>query len=92
MHSSFKQGVLVGVIAPLAFLAGVVYWIYRFTNKVPFPVQRPAVGELTVRLIDVEEVPLYWQGWKRELEPAWLKLKALIEDVKVQYLRMGELE
>ncbi|MHB1294988.1 MAG: hypothetical protein ACYC4R_08305 [Anaerolineae bacterium] len=90
MFRSFKQGLFVGVLAPLAFLAGVVIWIYRFTNKVPFPVQRPAVGELTIRLIDVEEVPLYWQGWKRELEPAWLKIKALIEDVRVRYLGMGE--
>lgn len=84
MRKSFRQGMFVGVLAPLAFLAGVVIWIYRFTNKVPFPVQRPAVGELTIRLIDVDEVPLYWQGWKRELEPARLKIQALIEEVKAR--------
>lgn len=69
MARAFKQGVLVGVFAPLAFLAGLVLWVYRYTGMVPFPTRRSEHGEVVIRLVDPGEVPKYWQGWRRDLEP-----------------------
>jgi hypothetical protein len=85
MNRSFKQGVFVGILAPLAFLAGIVYWVFRFTGQIPFPVRRPVEGELAIKLVDPVEVPAYWQHWKKELEPILDKYRALIEECKTRY-------
>ncbi len=79
MRSSFRQGVCTGLVGALAFLGGVVYWIYRATGQVPFPVSRATPGELTIKLVAPEEVPLYGQRWKTELAPVAERWRALIE-------------
>jgi hypothetical protein len=83
MDRSFRRGMFIGVLGPLAFLTGVVYWIYRYTHKVSFPVDRPAEGELTLKLIYPEEVPIHWQRWKAELEPAIAKCQELATEIRV---------
>ena len=57
MSKAFRRGVLAGILAPIAFVAGTVYWVYRFTRKVPFPVRRVQEGEVAVRLVDPDAVP-----------------------------------
>jgi hypothetical protein len=82
MRSTFRQGVFSGLVGALALLAGVVYWVYRATGRVPFPVSRPAPGELTLKLVAPEEVPTHWQTWKAELAPAIDRWRALVETVR----------
>ncbi|MBM3187250.1 MAG: hypothetical protein FJZ90_00830 [Chloroflexi bacterium] len=85
MSRSFARGVLTGALAPVAFVAGTVYWIYRFTRKVPFPVRRAQEGELVVGLVDPQEVPAYWQRWRAELEPLWARVQAVTRELKESY-------
>lgn len=82
MRNSFRQGVFSGLVGALALLGGVVYWIYRATGQVPFPVGRPGPGELTLKLVTPEEVPTYWQRWKAELVPVVERWRALVETLK----------
>jgi len=82
MRSSFRQGVFAGFLGALAFLGGVLYWIYRATGRVPFPVSRPAPGELLIKLVPPEEVPSYWQRWRTELAPMVERWRALIAEIK----------
>jgi len=69
MRRSFSRGVFVGVLAPIAFVAGVVYWVYRYTQKVPFPTRRTDDGDLVLSLVEPEAVPGYWAQWREELAP-----------------------
>jgi hypothetical protein len=85
MRRSFKQGICVGIVAPLAFMGGIVWWIYRYTGKVPFPVARSAEGELTMKLVDPQEVPAYWEQWKQDLMPLCEKTCALGRELKARY-------
>jgi len=85
MGRAFRQGVVVGILGPLVFLAALVGWIYRYTRKVPFPVGGPAEGELTIRLVDPQEVPSLWQQWKAELEPIIARFCALGKDLKARW-------
>lgn len=84
MNRSFRQGVLVGLFAPLAFLAGVAYWIFRATRKVPFPVERSGEGALVIRLVEPEEAPIYWARWRAELAPMVSRLIAVIRELAAQ--------
>ena len=86
MGRAFRQGVAVGILGPLVFLAAVVAWINRYTGRIPFPVNRPAEGEVAIKLVDPEQVPTLWQQWKAELEPAMAKLCALGEELKAKGL------
>jgi hypothetical protein len=93
MDRSFRRGMLIGILAPLAFLVGILYWIYRYTYKVPFPVSRPAEGELVLKLVYPDEVPAYWQRWQAELQPAWSKCQELLIEIRVagqSLLRKGK--
>ena len=82
MSRSYRQGLLVGVLGPLAFLGGMVYWIYRCTGKLPFPVRRVEEGELVIRLVDPEQVPTYWQQWKEDLDPLLDRLRTLGRELR----------
>jgi len=84
MDNSFKQGILIGVFAPLAFLAAVAVWIYRYTGRVPFATKRTKEGEVTLRLVDPEDVPGYWQGWRRELDPLITGIREFVDELRRQ--------
>ena len=85
MTRSFIKGMLIGILAPLAFVAAVVYWIYRHTAKVPFPTRRTADGELVVGLVEPGEVQTLWQRWTEELAPAFQRLRELGERASASY-------
>jgi len=85
MSRSFRRGIWTGIVGSAAFLAAVVGWIYRRTGKVPFPVSRPAEGELIIRLIPPDEVSTYWQRWKEELRPVLDEFRLLGQELKVWY-------
>ena len=78
MSRSFRQGALVGLLAPLAFLAAFALWIYRFTGRVPFPLRRTAEDELTLGLVEPGEVSSYWHDWRDELEPLVERIRSTI--------------
>jgi hypothetical protein len=82
MDKSFKSGILMGLVGPLAFLTGSVYWVYRYTRKVPFPIRRSGEGEIIVRLIEPSQVPAYWEVWKQELAPLGLALSDLCQTIQ----------
>ena len=84
MGRAFRQGVIVGILGPLAFLAALVGWIYRYTRKIPFLVSRPAEGELAIKLVDPQEVPTLWRQWKAELDPVVARFRALGEELKAK--------
>ncbi len=85
MGKACKQGVMVGIFAPLIFLAALVGWVYRYTKKVPFPINRPAEGELVIKLVDPQEVPILWRQWKVDLEPLWAAWRALGQELKERW-------
>lgn len=85
MSRSFFKGLIVGLLGPLAFVAGLAYWTYRYTRKVPFPVGRPEEDAVTLKLVYPEEVPAHWQHWKAELQPLWEGLRAFITEIRVRY-------
>jgi hypothetical protein len=86
MGKSFRSGLLAGVLAPVVVVASAVFWVYRFTGKVPFPVRREQEGELVVGLVNPSEVPTYWQRWKAEIMPIVDKLCELGSQVGSQRL------
>ncbi len=67
--AKFVKGVLLGLLGPIAFIAGVCYWIHRYTGRVPFPVSRPADGELIFQLVEPKEIPTHWARWQAGLQP-----------------------
>ena len=81
MRRSFSRGVMVGALAPIAAIGGVVYWVYRTTQKVPFPTRRTADGEVVVSLVEPREVPGYWELWREELAPLLDALQELMNGV-----------
>ena len=89
MNKAFRQGFMVGVLAPVAFIAGFVYSIYRFTRRVPFPVRRADEGEVVVRLVTPDEVPGYWAHWKTELQPLLSRLNRLADMVRAEHEHLG---
>jgi len=79
MDRSFRQGVLVGILAPLGVVTGVVFYVYKATRKVPFPVRRAEEGELAIRLVEPDKILTYWQQWQEDLEPILDRLSILIK-------------
>ena len=82
MNKSFRRGVLAGILAPLAFLAGVVLWIYKATGKVPCPAQRLEEEGVSVRLVAPDRVFEHWEEWQAELAPVFDRICILLETAK----------
>ncbi|MCE5259301.1 MAG: DUF3042 family protein [Chloroflexi bacterium] len=85
-NKSFTKGFLLGLIGPLAFIAASVLWVHRFTGKVPFPVSKPADGELLWKLVPPEEVPSLYERWKKNLHGSLSKLQKAIVEIRDQLL------
>jgi len=83
---SFARGCLVGILGPLAFIAAIALWVYRFTGKVPFPVSKPAEGELLWKLVPPKEVPNIVDQWKKNLHSALSKLQKAVTEIRDQFL------
>jgi hypothetical protein len=73
---------MAGVVGPVAFALGTIYWIYRFTRKVPFPVRRMSEGELVIGLVDAHDVPAHLRLWADEVEPLWTRVKVIVDAAK----------
>ena len=73
MNRSLVRGVLLGIVGPIAFIAAIALWVHRFTGKVPFPVSKPADGELLWKLVPPEQVPGLVERWKKDLHGALSK-------------------
>jgi hypothetical protein len=86
MNRSFMKGFVLGVIGPLAFIAAVVFWVHRFTRKVPFPITKPADGELLWKLVSPEEVPGLIDRWKKDLHVVLNKLQKAMIEIRDQLL------
>lgn len=82
MNRSFKRGLLSGVFGAIAFIAGVVYWVYRFTGRVPFPVRRTGEGEAVIALVPPSEVSAHCQQWCVELAPLQATALWLCEEAR----------
>ncbi|HHX64091.1 MAG TPA: hypothetical protein GX702_04285 [Chloroflexi bacterium] len=82
MNSSLKQSILAGMLAPIVFTAGVVFWIYQVTKKVPFPVRRAGENEIVIGLVEPKQVPSYWEQWKDELGPILSRFAAIWDEFK----------
>jgi hypothetical protein len=78
MNKPFRQGMVAGFVAPVAFVAATLYWIYRATGRIPFPARRTTQAELTLRLIEPAEVPAYWQPWRDEIQPVVERVKSTV--------------
>jgi hypothetical protein len=85
VNNSLKQTILAGMLAPIVFTAGVVFWIYQITKKVPFPVRRAGENELVIGLIEPEQVPAYWHGWVQELDPVLAKFRAIRDELRSNF-------
>ena len=83
---SFMRGLLVGILGPIAFVGAVVLWVYRFTGKVPFPVSKPAEGELLWKLVPPDQVPGLVDRWKKNLHGALSKLQKAMNEIRDQLL------
>jgi hypothetical protein len=86
MNRSFMKGFVLGLLGPLAFIAAVVYWVHRFTRKVPFPIAKPAEGELLWKLVSPEEVPGLVDRWKKDLHGVLSKLQKAMNEIRDQVL------
>lgn len=86
MNRSFMKGLVLGLLGPLAFIAAVVVWVHRFTRKVPFPIAKPAEGELLWKLVSPEEVPGLIDRWKKDLHVVLSKLQKAMNEIRDQLL------
>jgi len=86
MNKSFVKGLFLGLIGPLAFCAAIALWVHRFTGKVPFPVSKPADGELLWKLVPPEQVPGLVDRWKKDLHVASSKLQKAVVEIRDQLL------
>jgi hypothetical protein len=86
MNRSFIKGFMLGLIGPLAFIVAAVMWVHRFTGKVPFPVAKPADGELLWKLVPPEEVPGLIDRWKKDLHVVLSKLQKAMNEIRDQLL------
>lgn len=86
MNRPFRRGILAGVLAPLVFLAGVVFWVYQATGKIPCPAQRLEEG-VSVRLVKPAHALEYWERWQEELLPVLDRLCILFEAIKGAHLQ-----
>lgn len=86
---SFFGGLVVGLIAPVAALAGIVGGVYLFTKKVPFAsqvVEDEASGErsLTLTLMPPDEAQAAFQARLAELKDAWARIREDLAEVTCQ--------
>ncbi|MFZ5916227.1 MAG: hypothetical protein ACOYZ7_04795 [Chloroflexota bacterium] len=84
MPGYFVAGLILGLTAPLAALAGLVGGVYLFTHKVPFFRQGladEATGErsLVLQLMSPEEARQAFEARRVELGAAWADLRADLE-------------
>lgn len=89
MNRSFMKGLVLGLLGPLALIAAVALWVHRFTGKVPFPVAKPAYGELLWKLVAPEEVPGLIERWKKDLHVVLNKLQKAMNEIRDQVLGEG---
>jgi len=82
MDKPFRKGLVVGLLGPLAFAAGVLYWVYRSTHKIPFPISAPAEGQLVISLVEPSEVSSYWQPWRQSLCDVRNRFVSLAREIK----------
>ena len=82
MDKPFRRGLTVGLLGPLAFVVGLLYWVYRSTKKIPFPVSTPADGQLTIGLIEPSEVSTYWGPWRQSLGEVREKFVEVAKEIK----------
>jgi len=76
MSRSFRAGVLVGLVAPVMFLAAFAMWVHHFTGQIPFPVRSANYADVTIRLLPPDQVPSHWQEWRASFEPAVARIRA----------------
>jgi len=86
MNKSFVKGMLAGILVPLMFVGAVIYWVHKLTSKVPFPVDRPAEGQLTWGLVPLEEVPDRWESWEPTIAPLRQRIYAQIAQARATVL------
>lgn len=89
MSRGFRRGVATGFLAPVAFVGGLIYWIYRFTSQVPFPMRRADEGEVVIKLVDPDEVPGHWQQWKEDMEPIISRVRHVLELARAERDRLA---
>lgn len=90
MNRSFIRGVLVGLLAPLAFLAALVLWVYRYTGMVPFPSRRSDEGEVAIRLMPPQAVPQQARAWREGLDPLISTICRIREEFHARIYRLSE--
>jgi len=82
MSRPFRQGVLAGVFAPIAFIAAFCMWTYRFTGRLPLPVVNEDDEHLTIGLVTPEDAPAIWDAWRLRLEPLWARVRATFDALR----------
>ena len=87
--ASFVNGFIVGVVAPVSAVAGVVGGVYLFTKRVLFISQvaaDEATGErkLTLELMTPDEARAALEVYKAEFKEMWDKLSAEFVEVTGQ--------
>jgi len=92
MDRSFRQGLLVGVLAPLMFLGAVVLWVHRYTGMVPIPTRRTDEGEVVVRLVNPREASEHLRNWWRGLEPVVSSVRAAYARLRTHIIEPEESE
>lgn len=88
MNKSFIRGVVTGILVPFMFIGAAVYWVHKLTDKVPFPIDRPAEGQLTWGLVPAEEVPEHWERWEPVVEPLRKRVFSRIARARATVLRL----
>lgn len=82
MDKPFRKGLTIGLLGPLAFAVGVIYWVYRATKKIPFPVSTPADGQLVIGLVEPSEVSSYWAPWRQSMSQVHERFVSLAQELK----------
>jgi hypothetical protein len=82
MDKTYRRGLMVGLLGPLVFAGGILYWVYRYTHKIPFPVSSPAQGELVIGLVEPSEAPGSWAPWRQALLQVRDRFVALADEHK----------
>lgn len=86
---SFLGGLMVGLITPVAAVAGIVGGVYLFTKKVPcFSQTTPdeTIGErsLTLKLTSPDKARAAFEGQLAELKEAWARIAPDLAEITRQ--------
>lgn len=89
LPGSFLGGLLVGLAAPVATLAGIASGVYLFTKKVPFFRYEPANPEtgaraLTFELMPPAEAQEALGAWRAELGETWSVVQKEMAQVEAE--------